>query len=289
MIADWIFIAVAVAGTLFGVITDLKGRWIPDWISYFMIIFGITGHILISIAQLSIWPAVYSAAAAGILFGVASLLYYTGIWGGGDAKLLVGLGALLPVYTPHVAAPWPWLLTLWLNTLIFGAVFGILGSVFLALKYKEKFLFEFRNLVKKNKIFIYASPALFILPAAIFLLGMPLEIFLFSLLIILFPFIYLILKSVENSSMFKLREPHKLVEGDWIAEDICVGNYNYKPAKTGIEKKDIEKLVELEKQGKLKQIKIKEGLPYIPAILAGLIISIFYGDIMFSLVMGFLV
>ena len=228
----------------------------------------------------------YSAAAAGILYGISYLLFYTGTWGGGDAKLFVGLGALLPIYQPAVSAPWPWLMTLWINMLIFSSIFGIFGSAYLAIKHKEKFMAELKSLASKNKQFFYFVPVLVVLPAGLLYFGMPSEIILASLLILIFPFLYLALKSVENACMYKHIPPHKLVEGDWIAEDICVGNYIYKPAKSGVEKKDINKLVELEKQGKLKSVLVKDGLPHIPGMLAGLLVSIFYGDLMFAIIMG---
>lgn len=293
MITDFIFIAVAIVGAFAGTITDLKGRWVPDWISYFMIIFGITGHIVVSIMQWNILPAVYSAAAAAIFYGIANLLFYSGVWGGGDAKLFVGFGALLPFYTPGMAAPWPWLLTLWLNTLIFGSIFGVSGSIFLAFKHKNKFMSELKTLIQKNKVILCATPIFFAVACVIYLLNLSTTIYIPLLAILLlltaFPILYVILKSVEYACMFKHIAPHKLVEGDWIAEEVSVENYNYKPAKTGIEKKDIVKLIELEKSGKLKQIKIKEGLPYVPAMFAGLLASIFYGDLMFAAIMGFLV
>ena len=170
--------------------------------------------------------------------------------------------------------------------LIFSSIFGIFGSVYLAAKHKEKFLAELKSQASKTRQFFYFVPVLVALPVGLFYFGLPLEITLVSLLLLIFPLLYLILKSVENACMYKHVAPHKLVEGDWIAEDICVGNYMHKPAKSGIEKKDIDKLVELEKQGKLKSVLVKDGLPHIPGMLAGLLISIFYGDLMFAIIMG---
>jgi len=289
MITDWIFISVAIAGAAAGTATDLKGRWVPDWVNYFMIIFGISGHALISVVQWSIRPFVYSAAAAGILYGVSSLLFYAGVWGGGDAKLFVGLGALLPVFTPAVSAPWPWLVTLWVNTLVFGSILGVLGSFYLAVKYKAKFVPELKNQFAKNRRTIYMTPALIILPAMIYFLDLPIEIFALSMLLLLFPFLYVVLKAVEHSCMFKHIAPSKLVEGDWVVDEVHIGSHNYKPAKSGIEKKDIIGLIELEKAGKLKHVKIKEGLPYVPALLAGLLASVFFGDLLFWIITVFLV
>ena len=90
-----IFVSIALAGVLIGTIFDLKARWVPDYVNYFMIFFGLAGHAIISIQANSIWPFAYSLIAVGILYVLSAVLFYAGAWGGGDAKMLIGLGALL--------------------------------------------------------------------------------------------------------------------------------------------------------------------------------------------------
>ena len=40
----------------------------------------------------------YSLITFGAFFDIGLIMYYTKQWGGGDSKLLMGLGALLPLY-----------------------------------------------------------------------------------------------------------------------------------------------------------------------------------------------
>ena len=140
MAIEWIFIIVALLGTIFSSITDLKGRWVPDWSNYALIFIGLGGHAIISILTVSFKPLLHSIAGAGLFFLIAAAMFYGGAWGGGDTKLFIGLGALLPIYpiilTNHVnpaIAPWPFLFTLWLNTLIIGVIFGLIGIAWLAI------------------------------------------------------------------------------------------------------------------------------------------------------------
>jgi len=92
------------------------------------------------------------------------------------------------------------------------------------------------------------------------------------------------LKSIEEACMFKTISPKKLVEGDWVTDEINIEGVYYVPNRTGIEKKDILKLIELENIGKLKNITVKEGLPYVPAFFLGLVSAVWLGDLMFLLV-----
>lgn len=277
MFAEILFASIALACCAVGAYTDLKGRWVPDWINFFMIFFGLGGHAILSVLQKSIWPLAYALIAVGVFYGASACMFYTGVWGGGDAKMFIGLGALFPTFS--AVAPWPFLLTLWFNVLIFGVLFGLLSIFFLAFKHKDKFKQEFSGLTNKNK-FLKFWPALLAIPFVSFFAVQP--IFPLALLAVLLVPLILVAKSVENACMFKQISPSRLTEGDWIAEEIKIGNYFYKPAKTGIEKKDILKLVELEKAGKLSSVKVKEGLPYVPAFLAGLIVSLAFGDLMLA-------
>lgn len=284
MAADYFFIGAAIFGAVAGTVTDLKNRWVPDWVNYFLIFFGLGGHLIVSILNWSPWPIIYSAIAAGIFYAIGSLMFYAGVWGGGDAKMLVGFGALLPTLPATVVnpAPWPFLLTIWSNVLIFGSLFGILGILALAITHKQAFTFEFKSLVAKNKLAMYLSPIVLIAPLVLYVYSNSLFFLLVSLATLLLPLVF-VAKAVENSCMFKQIKPSALVEGDWIAETIKVGDFTYAPNKSGIEKKDIEKLMSLEKSGKLKNIRVKEGLPYVPAMFAGLLLSVFYGDILIFL------
>ena len=110
---ELIFALTAIICTVYATVTDIRNRWVPDFINYFMIFFGVGGHIIYSITTANIWPAIASIAAALIFYAIALVMFHSGAWGGGDAKLLIGLGALLPTFPVTLAtnftriAPWP--------------------------------------------------------------------------------------------------------------------------------------------------------------------------------------
>jgi len=283
---DYFFIGVAIFGAIIGTITDLKTRLVPDWTNYFMIFSGLLGHAAISINSGTIWPLIYSVVAAGIFYAVGSLMFYSGAWGGGDAKMLVGFGALIPILPPTVLhpAPWPFLVTLWVNLLLFGAIFGLVSTFVLAIKHRKNFVIEFTSQIEKNKKFVYILPTLVAVPSLIYVFDKNAILVLIGSLAFVFSILVFVLRAVENACMHKQIMPSKLVEGDWVAEEVRAGEFTYKPERSGITKQNIVKLVDLEKAGKLKQIKVKDGLPYVPALLAGLLASVFYGDLFLILI-----
>ena len=69
------------------------------------------------------------------------------------------------------------------------------------------------------------------------------------------PYLWIFVKAVENSSMYKYVTPNKLTEGDWIAKEIMInGIYISGPKDHGIEKKQIHQLISLWKKGKIKRV-----------------------------------
>jgi Flp pilus assembly protein protease CpaA len=266
--------------TIIATITDLKKREVPDYISYFLIIFGLMSHAIISILQNSMYPFLLSAVGTIALYIFGSVLYYSGMWGGGDAKLITGYGANLTTFPAMML--WPFILTIIFNILFFGAIMGLVWGAFLAVKHKKKFIKEGKKILYKQKKIVISLYLTLILTIILFAFKQSLIIpFIWGLTVVLF-YLLISLKSIENSCMYRYIKPKDLVEGDWITEEIKIKNkIVYKPERTGISKKFIEKLQELEKQNKLEQVTVKEGLPYVPAFLIALIFTILGVDVMF--------
>jgi len=210
------------------------------------------------------------------------MMYYAGQWGGGDAKLLVGIGALLPQYPKlllnyfHPNLNIPFLVIVILNILIIGGIYGILYSIFAALKNKISFLREIKLLFKKyNKELIF--PLIILLLVTVYAVIIKMYIIVLFVFIILFMiFIFFFIKAVENASMYKTVKVNKLVEGDWVVQSIKAKNkIIYKPKLLGISKQDIQNF----KRNKIKQVLVKDGLAFVPAFLVGFLISLIWGNI----------
>ncbi len=71
-------------------IIDIKRREVPHWVWVSLLLLGF------GIALSGTGPQGFGAAALGMLigFGLGALLFASGGFGGGDAKLLAGLGAI---------------------------------------------------------------------------------------------------------------------------------------------------------------------------------------------------
>jgi len=78
--------------------------------------------------------------------------------------------------------------------------------------------------------------------------------------------------------MLKLVEPKELTQGDWVAKDYFHGRKKIAgPKDLGIEKKQIDLLVELRKNKKINKILIKHGIPFVPSFLIAFIVSLIFG------------
>ena len=129
-------------------ITDIKTREVPDWLNYGLIIFGLGSRLIYSIALLDISFFLYGLAGFFVFFVIANLMFYSAQWGGGDSKLLMGLGAVIGLNFNF--REMPFLLIFWINLILIGAIYGLFWSFVLAFKNKNKFLRDFRERIKKS-------------------------------------------------------------------------------------------------------------------------------------------
>ncbi len=273
-----LLLVIAFFGLLFGTYTDLKIREIPDWASYSLIVLGLGLRLVYSTITFNWMFFVYGLVGFGIFFGLACLMYYTGQWGGGDAKVLMGLGALFG----FDLTPSSFLLSFFTNLLPIGALYGLVFSVYFAFKNKTKFLKEFNVQLDKSKklkmLFMILSLVSVLFSFFFSELLMKASIILLALFIYLSFYLLVFVKSVENSSMYNIYSVDKLTEGDWIPKEIRYkGKYIVGPKDLGISKKQIDLL----KKYKIKKVLVKEGIPFIPSFLITFIATCFFGNLMF--------
>jgi len=294
MSVELFIFAVAIVFVLIATIIDVKERWVPDFISFSFIAFGLISAVLLSLMRQSIDPLKMSLIGGGVFLSIGILLFYVKMWGGADFKILTALGLIFPVYPTvfqtwfnPIIAPWPFFGTLWFNVMIFGALSGIVASFYLAIKHHKKLREELRVRLSKLKKVIYGLAIFLVISIVILLMGFSLLLAIWAVAVILF-YLSILLKTVEDNFMFKTISPKKLIEGDWIVDKIKVGGkVVYTPERLGITKKNIELLQKLEKQGKLKHIVVKEGIPFMVPILIGLLYSIAFGDLLIPLFLQF--
>ena len=74
--------------------TDIKKREVPDWLNYGLVVFGLGTNLLLSVAFWTWTYIAYSVFGMLALFAIAYFMFYAGQWGGGDSKMLIGLGSV---------------------------------------------------------------------------------------------------------------------------------------------------------------------------------------------------
>jgi len=152
------------------------------------------------------------------------------------------------------------LISLFVNILLAGAAYGMLFSLFLAVKHKKKFVREYKKISKKRLIINsrkYLAVFLLIILTIILFIGdysARLFLSLFSIVVVTTFYFWIFIKIVEKACMYKYVNPSQLTEGDWIAKNIKIsGKYITGPKDLGIDKKKIRKLIKSHKQKKIKK------------------------------------
>jgi len=168
--------------------------------------------------------------------------------------------------------------------LIVGGVYGILWSIYLAAASWKKFIIAFNERIHQKDILLLRKLlmmfSLVMIVVVFFIDDIAVKLLLISLLLMLILtfYLYQFIKVIEKVAMLKSVNPEQLTEGDWIAEDIVINDiYIAGPKDLGIEKMQILKLIELHKEGKIENVQIKQGIPFIPSFLITLLMSYFVG------------
>ncbi len=291
-IGDIFLVSLAFLWLIAASVTDLKKREVPNWLSFSLIFIALAIRGFIALIEKQPTYFLYGLIALAIFFILANLFYYTRIFGGGDAKLLIALSvvfAIKPVFITNIIEyttlgfTEPFIMLFLINSFVLGSVYGLFFSIFSAIKNKN-FGKEFKKETKKIRLIrtILWLIAFICLAIAIFQTTwcfVPFVIFL------ALPYIYVFIKAAENSAMIKKLSPIKLREGDWIMEKIRIKNKIIKPSIHGLSKEDIALL-----KKSRKKVIVKYGLPFIPVFLVSLIFSLLVGDllvIIINLLFGF--
>tara|TARA_Y100000310_G_C20561758_1_gene753418 strand:- start:21 stop:866 length:846 start_codon:yes stop_codon:yes gene_type:complete len=249
--------------------SDLKTREVPDWLNYGLIFMALGIRLIFSVN--SGWYILLSGVLGfAVCFLIAHLFYYTNQWGGGDAKLLMGMGAMIGITYPFNVESFN-ILFFFIALLFLGAIYGLIWMFALALQ-KKWFWLDFKNAVNEYKKFHYGL----IIFTVLLIIPVFLSPFLLSLIV--FPlgvfYLFIFINTVEKSCFIKKISVNKLTPGDWLAEDVKL-NHKIVLKKKTLEEKDLKKLKQLHSNGKLNKVLVKEGIPFIPSFLFAYLFLIF--------------
>lgn len=261
--------ALAVVWIFFATIQDLKKREIANWLNFSLIIFAIGFRFFYSLFAENNFRFFYEGLIGlGIFFILGNLLYYGRLFAGGDAKLLIALGAIIPFSNDLIFNLRAFVSFLFIFFVV-GAIYSLGVSLALSLGNFRKFKEEFGALFNKNRRLIYAPMFLGLILMIFGFINMIL--FLVGIFIFILPYLYIYAKAVDEACMIKKTSTENLSEGDWIYRDIRIGKQLIKANWEGLKKKDI-RLIKKNKRF----ILVRQGIPFTPVFLFSFLIFIYF-------------
>jgi len=281
MLIETILMIITLITLIVASYSDLKWREVPDWLSYGLIFSALSIRTIFSFNANDGTILVSGLLGFSVFFLLACVLYYSNQWGGGDSKLLMGMGAVIGITYPFSDTSWN-LFWFFLAILGLGAIYGLAWITGLAIKEGKKFKIEFlKGLSEQRKIHLVLGIVSLILLLG-FLVGLKYGLG-FVWPIVIFPlaafYLFLFVTTVENSCFVLKRKIEHLTEGDWLAEEVKLNGKTLFKKKT-LEKEDLEELSRLHKEGSIDQVTIKEGIPFVPSFLLGYIALILLPSIL---------
>src|SRR3989338_1225951 len=275
---EFVLILVAMIGSLISGVIDLKTTEIPDQIPYAMMVIGILGNAINSMLVGSYWPVLMSFIVGLGFLGAGFLFYYLGQWGGGDAKLLSGVGFLLPPlsvkYSAKLLLPFP--LAFFFNLFLVGALYMIRYALVLSFINRKIWQVFFHD-IKANAKMLFILNALITVGLLLFglivlrnFISMSLiQMILAEIVIVLAIFglflIWRFTKTVEDLGFKKKIPTSKLREGDILLESKLW---------EGLTSEQVKKV----KSSNKKHVWIKEGVRFGLAFPLALLFTLFVGD-----------
>lgn len=253
---------------VFATVQDLRKREIANWLSFSLIIFALGFRFFYGLFSETGFNFFYQGLIGlGIFFVIGNLLYYGKMFAGGDAKLMIALGAVLP-FSEIFSTNLKIFILFFLIFLFAGAFYSLIVTMVLSLKNFRKFRKEFNAQLKKNKKIIY--PVMFfglVLMALGFVKSL---LFAFGVFVFILPYFYVYIKSVDESCMIKKVKTFNLEEGDWLYKNVRVGKKLIIANWNGLDRKDIRLI-----KKRYKAILIRQGIPFTPVFLISFLILLY--------------
>ena len=260
-IESWIIIFALVLASL----EDLHIREVPDVLSYTFILSGVMFSIHSSVIQGSFMPLLSSLGGIIVSFLFGYLLMHAQMWGGGDTKLLMGLGAFIGVWPEYTSLAM-------LVFLIFmaGSVYGLLWTVVLIVR-KWSEITERDSELKRVSFGVLLSLVLTSVVLSWYTEGLLRVVVIVSIVLLsLTLFTGYVLRRMEDVLIVQSVPTTDLVPGDWLIETVETENGVVEPRSVGMSEEDIAMV----QASDTDYVSVKYGLPFIPSFLFGYILYI---------------
>ena len=261
MIQIFIYVLLAIL-LLVACFQDFKRREIDHWLNILIFIIGC--FIFLTNFLSSKDPSmIYSFLIILLINGLLSFLFYKGkVFGGGDGNLLFALSPL--VISSSIQASLMNLGLLILIIFVSGAAYGL---IYILITYFKNFSEVNKKIVKRFKVkkilFMIGIPFLLVIFSLIYN-----RLFYIGLFLLIYIFLFLSAKIIDEDFMKRKIRGSALYEGDILTKDVLFKGKRFLPNKKGLTIKEAEIL-----KNKV-EVEIKDGIPFAPSFLIGIIIYI---------------
>jgi Flp pilus assembly protein protease CpaA len=252
------------------VLQDLHRREVDNVWNFSLIFFALSYR-----AAFSIYNNDYSLLLNGVIGFIiflilGNLFYYLRVFEGGDAKLMIALGPLLPLSYNWISNFKIFGLFI-LLFLITGSFYVLVWSVVLMIKNWNKFTKQYVKHARNYSKMFFIAFFFFILWSIVGILFNSSFFVIFGVVVVLFPILFVFAKSVEDSCMIRSLSPSKVTEGDWLYHDVLVKGKRIKADWDGVSKSELL----LMRKRTNKKILVKEGIPFTPGFLFGFLVLLY--------------
>lgn len=271
---------------------DIRTGEIPDKIG-----FGLISIPLLTSMAYSFFRNDYSFFIASISLGIAYFIvgyipFRLGQWGGGDLKLLSGIGCTLGFliiagYFKETVIPS--CLFYFVNMGMVAFPYALLYAFILSFKPGGVF-HEFRNYFRKTNYIVLVIFSF--IPSILALLLKPKILIAIYLLPPLFIFASFYLRAFEKIALRQTIHAVELHEGDVVAEDLISEGkiIASKRCIEGLTQNQIERIQKLSSEERIPdRITIKKGIKFVPILFIAFLFTVLAGnmmDIIFNLLFG---
>src|SRR3989344_5155681 len=196
---EYFLFGIGMAWVAIATIQDIKMREVANWITFSLIASALAYRAFFASFYNDLSYFIIGLIGLAIFIGLAHAFYYGRVFAGGDAKLLMGVGATLP-YTNFFSLV-IWGLGFLLLLALAGAVYTIGYSLILAYPERNKVKRKAIKVLKEvRKLFILTSilSIIFIFAAESWILWIAGSIFIF-----LVPFLHAYLQAVDDIKLIR--------------------------------------------------------------------------------------
>ncbi len=243
-------------------IQDVRTTEIADWLTFSLIGLGLSYRVVYSIVSGDIAFFWFGLVGFGFFSALGYLFYYGHVFAGGDVKLLVGLGAVLPAasYFDIIVYGFGLIALVFLS----GMVWSLAYTVYRVAQRPGPLMNDFPRELRIKKGFMLLVVLAALVCFVLFASFNAISGLLFALAILFVGLLFVYVRVFERHYLIRLKKPRELMEGDWLVSAVSVHARTLEPTVHGLTKDDI---VWLRKHKK--SVVIRDGIAFTPGFLLG--------------------